>query len=218
MKQKLYFLLGETPATGRWGDYTSRLDVVCRLVNSRYQKHLHTDITPLSDHKEIRAILFNISRVYEILDTILKGIYPQKMHLVLVHDYLENKDGINTLQGLAKDKAGPMMAQLKRKDLHFEMSVDREETDLAISGLVNSIQLLKQGLSPKKRRIISEYVKTSNQTQAARNLLMTQQGVSKALKSSNWQEIRDGEKKLKRALELYSARLGRKQSSLDDFY
>ena len=99
-----------------------------------------------------------------------------------------------------------------------EAEKTRKETDLAISGLVNSLQLLKQGLSAKKRRIISEYVKTGNQSLAAENLNMTQQGVSKALKSSNWREIKDGERKLQRALEIYSDRLGRKQRSLDDFY
>jgi hypothetical protein len=142
------------------------------------------------------------------------------MRLVLVHDFLEeisDKD-VNQLQGPALEKATRMMTNLEREGLLFEMAVDRKETDLALSGLVNSVQLLKQGLSAKKRRIISEYVKTGKQSLAASNLNMTQQGVSKALKSSNWREIKDGERKLQRALEIYSDRLGRKQRSLDDFY
>jgi hypothetical protein len=107
---------------------------------------------------------------------------------------------------------------MSKEDNMFEMSVEREETDLAISGLITSILLLKNGLTPKKRRIISEYVKTRKQSIAADKLGMTQQGISKALKKSNWRKIRDGEEKLRRSLEIYSARLGRKQASLDDFY
>ncbi len=220
MKQKLYLLWGETASWGMVDDYQSRLEVICRVVNSRYSKHLHTPLSPLQDHRRVGAVLFNLSRVYDILDIVLKGLYPQSMRLVLVHDFLEeisDKD-VNQLQGPALEKATRMMTNLEREGLLFEMAVDRKETDLALSGLVNSVQLLKQGLSAKKRRIISEYVKTGKQSLAASNLNMTQQGVSKALKSSNWREIKDGERKLQRALEIYSDRLGRKQRSLDDFY
>jgi hypothetical protein len=220
MKQKLYLLWGETASWGMVDDYQSRLEVICRVVNSRYSKHLHTPLSPLQDHRSVGAVLFNLSRVYDILDIVLKGLYPQSMRLVLVYDFLEeisDKD-VNQLQGPALEKATRMMTNLEQEGLLFEMAVDRKETDLALSGLVNSVQLLKQGLSAKKRRIISEYVKTGKQSLAASNLNMTQQGVSKALKSSNWREIKDGERKLQRALEIYSDRLGRKQRSLDDFY
>ncbi|HMK54364.1 MAG TPA: hypothetical protein VK444_06245, partial [Methanobacteriaceae archaeon] len=215
MKKKLYLLEGQPVSKFVVDDYQSRLEVVCRLVNSRYQKHLHTGLTPLPNLK-VRAIFLNISRAYDLLDTVLKGLYPQTMRFVLLHDYLENLDDVMNLEGTALKKSAQLMIQLEHNNLLFEMSADREETDLALSGLVNSLQLLKQELSPKKRRIISEYVKTGKQSQAALNLGMTQQGVSKALKSSNWEQIRDGEKKLKRAFEIYAARLGKKQSSLDD--
>jgi len=220
MKQKLYLLWGETAPWGLVDDYQSRLEVICRVVNSRYGKHLHTPLSPLQDPWKLGAVLFNISRVYDILDIVLKGLYPQSMHLVLVYDYLDElkEKDINHLDGPALEKATQMMSKLERDGLLFEMKVDRKETDLALSGLINSVQLLKKGLSAKKRRIISEYVKTGKQSLAAENLNMTQQGVSKALKSSNWREIKDGEQKLQRALEIYSDRLGRKQRSLDDFY
>jgi hypothetical protein len=219
MKQKLYLLWGETASWGMVDDYQSRLEVICRVVNSRYSKHLHTGLSPLQDPRRVGAVLLNLSRVYDILDIVLKGLYPQSMRFVLVHGVLDiTGEDLDHLQGPALEKATQMMAQLERDGLLFEMSVDRRETDLAISGLVNSVQLLKQGLSAKKRRIINEYMKTGNQSLAAENLDMTQQGVSKALKSSNWREIIDGERKLQRALEIYSDRLGRKQRSLDDFY
>jgi hypothetical protein len=218
MKQKLYLLWGETASTGMVDDYQSRLDVICRVVNSRYSKHLHTPLSPLQDPRRVGAVLLNLSRVYDILDIVLKGLYPQSMRFVLVHDLLEVTEDINHLNGPALKKAHQMMTRLERDGLLFEMSVDRKETDLAISGLINAVQLLKSGLSAKKRRIISEYVKTGKQSLAAENLNMTQQGVSKALRSSNWREIKDGERKLQRALEIYSDRLGRKQRSLDDFY
>jgi len=220
MKQKLYLLWGETASGGMVDDYQSRLEVICRVVNSRYSKHLHTPLSPLTHPRGVGAVLLNLSRVYDILDIVLKGLYPQSMRFVLVHGFLEETpdQDINQLEGPAREKAKQMMAHLEQDGLLFEMSVDRKETDLAISGLVNSVQLLKQGLSAKKRRIISEYVKTGKQSLAAENLNMTQQGVSKALKSSNWREIKDGERKLQRALEIYSDRLGRKQRSLDDFY
>lgn len=219
MKQKLYLLCGETASGGMVDDYQTRLEVICRVVNSRYSKHLYTGLSPLPDPRRVGAVLLNISRVYDILDIILKGLYPQSIRFVLVHGVMEiTEEGLDHLQGPAMEKATQMMARLEKDGLFFEMSVERKETDLALSGLVNSVQLLKQGLSSKKRRIISEYVKTGNQSLAAVNLGMTQQGVSKALKSSNWREIIDGEQKLQRALEIYSDRLGRKQRSLDDFY
>jgi hypothetical protein len=220
MTQKLYLLWGETASSGKVEDYQTRLEVICRVVNSRYSKHLHTGLTPLQDTSQVGAILLNLSRVYDILDIVLKGLYPQSMRFVLVYDnlHLAPEEDMNQLEGPALEKAIQMMGKLERDGLLFEMSVDRKETDLAVSGLVNSVQLLKTGLSAKKRRIISEYVKTGKQSLAALNLNMTQQGVSKALKSSNWREIKDGERKLQRALEIYSDRLGRKQRSLDDFY
>ncbi|MEN6329393.1 MAG: hypothetical protein ABFC91_03790 [Methanobacteriaceae archaeon] len=220
MKTKLYLLWGETASSGLVDDYQARLEVICRVVNTRYSKHLHTNLTPHQDPRRVGVVLLNVSRVYDILDIILKGLYPQSMRFVLVHGILDGaqEGDISHLEGPAMEKATQMMTNLERDDLLFEMSVDRKETDLALSGLVNSVQLLKQGLSAKKRRIISEYVKTGKQSLAAQNLNMTQQGVSKALKSSNWREIIDGERKLQRALEIYSDRLGRKQRSLDDFY
>lgn len=76
-------------------------------------------------------MLFNISRVYDILDIVLKGLYPQSMHLVLVYDYLDElkEKDINHLDGPALEKATQMMSKLERNGLLFEMKVDRKETD-----------------------------------------------------------------------------------------
>jgi hypothetical protein len=222
MKQKLYLLKGEPTSVipkNKIKEFKLHLEKICYLLNRRYEKHIHTQLY-VNENCQIICLLNNISRSYDLVDTILKGSNPHTFHFVLIHDYINTSTlpNLNTITGPAMNKASQTLNRMSKEDNNFEMSVEREETDLAISGLITSILLLKNGLTPKKRRIISEYVKTGKQSIAAEKLGMTQQGISKALKKSNWREIRDGEEKLRRSLEIYSARLGRKQASLDDFY
>jgi hypothetical protein len=163
--------------------------------------------------------------IIEILDQ----IHPQEMRFAIVYDTIntglegEKKD-ITKMDGPAFHRASELMNDLKNSKLYFDMSINIEEIldsnntlyNKELSHTINEIikkelvKLINQTISKrqkwteKQRNIIKEYDKFRNQKEVANKQNITQQAVSKQLKTADLKEIRNTEESVKEILDLYS--------------
>lgn len=197
MRQKLYLMLGDVVSSRRIVErdtFREMIEKACSEVNSRYSGDIHSDFKVLKGIDEIGGVLLDISNVYEIVTLILKRLHPELMRFALVYDYVDT--GLETtdvarMDGPAFHIASNSINRLKKENLMFDMSVEDELVDMAISGEINLIILLKGTWSDRQYRAIHQYEKDKNQSQVAKKLGITQQAVSKALNRSMWKEIKE---------------------------
>ncbi len=206
MRKKLHVLLGDVVSSRKISDrdeFQRRLSETCKKLNSMYAQSIYADFKILKGIDEIGGVLSTMESIYEIITTTLDRLYPESVRIVLALDYvdtaLETMD-VARMDGPAFHRASGMMARLKKTKLTFDLSVDDEVIDAAVAGQINSILLLKRDWSAKQRQVVREYERTKNQYEAAKNLGVTQQAVSKALNRSKWKEIKGIEEKLERLL------------------
>ncbi len=210
MRKKFHVLLGDVVSSRKIGDrekFQRKLSDTCKKINSMYAESIYADFKILKGLDEIGGVLSTMVTIHEIITTILDRLHPESVRFVLALDYvdtaLETLD-VARMDGPAFHKASGMMARLKKTKMMFDLSVDDEVIDAAVAGQINSILLLKRNWSPKQHQVVREYERTKNQCEAAKNLGITQQAVSKTLNRSKWKEIRNIEEKLERLLHGYA--------------
>jgi len=217
MKQKLYVILGDVISSRRIAErekFQKKLEETCRYINAIYSSDIYAGFKILKGIDEIGVVLSSMSKSYEVINVLLEKLHPNLMRFVLVFDYidtaLETKD-IAKMDGPAFHKASDLMHTLKKSKLMFDMSVGDKVVDTTISGQINLILLLKRNWSVKQHQIVKEYEKAKNQYEAAKNLGITQQAVSKTLKRSMWKELKSIEENLNYILSEYTQRQSRKE-------
>jgi DNA-directed RNA polymerase specialized sigma subunit len=103
---------------------------------------------------------------------------------------------------------------LKKTGLYFNIGTD-SPYDPCVMWQMNYILKIKMNWSAKKREIVKSYEKNNNQSKVAHEVGLTQQAVSKNLKSSSFNEIELAKKDLKESLNNYPVI---KKSKSDDNY
>lgn len=190
-------------------NFQKKLGEACKKINKTYVSDIYGDFRILKGVDEVSGVLSTISNSYDIITAMLEQLYPHLMRFVLVCDYidtaLETRD-VARMDGPAFHRASDIMNTLKKSKLMFDMSVDDELMDAAITGQINLILLLKRNWSQKQHQIVREYEKTRNQYDVAKKLGITQQAVSKALTRSMWKEIKSIEENLDHILHNYPQR------------
>ena len=135
---------------------------------------------------EIAAVLKKPAMVYPVINTIQNAIAPESMRFVMVRDALDiipaNRD-VTQADGPAFHRAAALMTVLKGKGLLFEADSGNAVQDQALNSQLNLLLLVKQGWTEKQRQLYQYYLKTGRQEEVARQLKVTQQSVSKALRA-----------------------------------
>ena len=209
MKQKFYVILGDVIQSrqidGR-EHFQKTLEDACKNINTMYAESIYADFKILKGIDEIGGVLSSVSNIYKIITRILEDIYPNTIRLALVFDYIDTSletRNVTKMDGPAFHKASEMIRELKISKLMFDMSVEDKMIDIAITGQINLIFLLKKNWSATQHNIVREYEKIKKQSEVADKLGITQQAVSKNLKHSMWKEIRTVEEKINFLLQSY---------------
>lgn len=215
MDKKLYVMSGDVISSRRIKNkesFQERLEKICDSVNRDYSANLYAEYKILKGIDEIEGVLLNISKMYEIITSILEQLYPYSMRFAFVFDSIDTAietHDASRMDGPAFHKVSDLIKNLKESKLIFAMSTGNDITDNLISGQINSILLLKKNWSANQRLIVRKYKETNNQNEVAKELGITQQAVSKALKRSMWKEIRYIEEQLNKVLESMNKTTGR---------
>ncbi len=213
MRQKLFVMLGDVISSRRIKDkesFQKKLDKACREINKAHADDIYAEFRILKGIDEIEGVLLNISKSYEIINSISEQLYPHSMRFVLSLDFIDTAleaHNVTKMDGPAFHKASDMIHGLKSSKLFFDMSAGNEVLDTAIAGEVNLIMLLKKNWSPRQHQIAKEYREKRNQDDVANTIGITQQSVSRTLTRSMWKEINHIEEKLNYVLNNYPVRL-----------
>lgn len=220
MKQKFYVLLGDVVQSrliDNRDDFQKKIEKTCRNINTMYAEDIYADFKILKGIDEIGGVLSSMSNIYKIITKILDDFYPNTIRFALVFDYIDTAietRNVTKMDGVAFHKASEMIRELKMSKLMFDMSVEDEMLDIAITGQINLIFLFKNNWSATQYNIVREYEKTKKQSEVAKKLRMTQQAVSKNLKRSMWKEIRTVEEKINFILQVYPQRVNTNSDDL----
>lgn len=207
--KKLFVFLGDIVSSRKINNeagFQRHLEEICALLNRTHRSEIHADFKIVKGIDEIGAVLRCPSRLYEIIDTLLKELHPYRMRMVLVYDCIDvgvETGDVSRMDGRAFHRASLMMEELKKSRLLFRLSFGNDLLDAMIESQVNLILLLKSHWSETERRVIREYEKTGNQYKVAEVLGISQQAVSKNITKSYWKEIRLIEEKLNEVIESY---------------
>jgi hypothetical protein len=121
--------------------------------------------------------------LYEIMTSIHDAIAPQQMRFVLVKGVVDiSAADVTKADSPAFHVASGMMMDLKKSGLWFDCNTGLEEEKIW-KREVNLLMLLKKDWTEQQRNIYAQYIQTGTQEAVARKMKISQQSVSKALKS-----------------------------------
>ncbi len=117
---------------------------------------------------------------------------PVQLRLSIVRhevDVLPADKDIRSADGPAFHEAAAQMLQLKKEGLLFGILSDDNAADKALMVGVNLLLLQKEGWTRRQRDIYTAYCQTGNQEAVAKKLSVSQQAVSKALKTIKGSQV-----------------------------
>lgn len=210
MKKKLYVILGDVISSRRISNrdvFRIKLEEACNKINIQHANDIFANFKILKGIDEIGGVLLNMSKCYEIINTIFEHLHPNSMRFALTFDYIDaaiETGDISKMSGPAFHKAADIIDTLKKSKLLFDMSVGNKEINRAISGQINLILLFKRNWSVKQYKVFVKYKELGNQLEVAKNFGITRQAVSKTLNRLMWKEIAHIERNLNFLLNDYT--------------
>ena len=189
MKKQCYVLLGDVVKSReikKRSVFDVRLKEALDGVQRQYAKSFILPVRTWKGIDEIAAVLNSIEDIYSIIDDINDTINPEQMRFALAKGVVEIEPGekdVTRADGEAFHKAAGLMAELKKQRWLFAVDAGSEIQDIALHTQVNMLLLIKSLWTEKQRAVFREYKKFDNQATVAEKLKVTQQTVSKALRS-----------------------------------
>jgi DNA-binding CsgD family transcriptional regulator len=184
-----YVLLTDVAGSRQIGDrrsFEKRLDETLKEVQQLYAPVFEMPIQVWKGLDEAAALLKEPWQLYKVMDHIDDSIAPHKMRFVVVKgsvDVVPTDGNIARADGEAFHLAAARMLALKRDGLKFSCHTGNEAFDKAWSAQLNLLWLLKSGWTERQRTVYRMYNETGRQEEVARRLHISQQQVSKTLKS-----------------------------------
>ena len=145
---------------------------------------------------ELSGVLKRPFMSYTICELLNERLYPSAFRFAVVTGILDvgvgSKDA-RKMDGPAFHKAADLMEQAKRDRLRYVFSVSGKKVasaDPVLTELANLIQTIRERQSDRQRYLIKLYEELNNQSDVAKELGVTQQTVSDALRAAQWRELR----------------------------
>lgn len=166
--------------------FEKKLADALQKIGQQYSNVFETPIQVWKGLDETAAVVKQPWLLYEVMDAIDSALAPHKMRFVLVKamiDIMPPNGDIARADGPAFHLAAAQMLELKKEGLKFSCSTGNPVLDKAWKGQVNLLWLLKSGWTERQRTVYKSYCRAGLQEQVASKLKITQQSVSKTLKS-----------------------------------
>jgi predicted DNA-binding protein YlxM (UPF0122 family) len=111
------------------------------------------------------------------------------------------------MDGPAFHTASDMIQRAKKENLYycFNIGFQFAELDQWLTELTNLLHILRNGWSNHQRRVVQFYEKFGSQKAVAKELGITQQAVSDALRQAHWKELNRVEKMIDEVLKKYGS-------------
>jgi|GEM_PF-6712749 len=166
--------------------FEKRLEIILQQVSAQYGDAFELPIRVWKGLDEMAAVIGKPWLLYNIMDAIASGIVPYQVRFVLVKGRVEllseDKD-VAKADGEAFPAAVAQMNMLKKEGLYFTCDTGNSLFDQAWKTQVNLIRLIKKDWTEQQWLIYESYKSLASQEAVGKKLKITQQSVSKALRS-----------------------------------
>ncbi|MFP8890294.1 SatD family protein [Natrialbaceae archaeon A-CW2] len=163
-------------------EFRTALSASLERVNDEFSADIHTDFELLKGIDEFGGVLTDLSRVYELIATIIEACHPTMVRFAVAAGQIdvEPSNAIHQLDGEAFHRADRLLAAVEADDLYCYVDTGRPvDTLLAVS--MNLLLLQRAGWTPRQADVVRAYERHGTQTAAASELGVRQQAVSKSL-------------------------------------
>lgn len=207
-----YVLLGDVVRSRRIDDreaFRERLAETCAALNDDYGESIDADFRVLKGIDEVGGVLSSLRSVYGIVRDLFEGLRPYEMRLALAHGSIDveaDSRDVARMDGPAFHRAAELLSGLEEGDLLFDMDARDPTLDAALADEINLLLVVRQGWTDRQREVVEAYQRHGEQTAAARELGVTQQAVSDALRRSSWPLVDAIEERLASTLRRYDER------------
>lgn len=187
--QVKYVLLTDVVGSRKIKDRNTFEKKLAEAMQNVQKQHADVFEMPIQVWKgldETAAMLKEPWKLYKIMDSIDEGIAPFKMRFVLVKgtvDVAPQNNDISKADGEVFHMAAARMFELKKEGLKFSCLTGNEAFDKAWQTQINLLWLVKESWTERQRKIYRLYCETGLQDEVAKRLKISQQNVSKTLKS-----------------------------------
>lgn len=161
-------------------------------ANREFRDDLTLPVRGWKGLDELAAMIANPKCLYRLADMLNGMLAPAQLRLSVVKqqvDILPEDGDIRSADGPAFHEAAAQMLELKREGLLFGIWSGDEATDKPLAVSINLLLLLKEGWTGRQRDIYTAYCQTGNQEAVAQKLSVSQQAVSKTLKTIKGSQV-----------------------------
>ena len=197
-----YVLLSDVVGSRKIKDrkvFEKKLNETLQQVQQQYAEVFEMPIQVWKGLDETAAMLKEPWRLYELMDRIDAGIAPFTMRFVLVKgtvDIVPQNGIISNADGEVFHRAAAQMQVLKKEGLKCSCLTGKETFDKPWQGQINLLWLIKEKWTERQRSVYRLYNQTGLQEEVAKQLHISQQQVSKTLKSIAATQVQALEKTL----------------------
>ena len=179
-------------------------------VSKEFRKEFYAPLTLTRGIDEFSGVLKRFNMSYGICRFLNEKVHPHLFRLAVVRGPLDiaitSKDA-RRIDGPAFHVAADMIQRAKKENLYynFNLGFQFEEFDLWLNELTNLLHILRSSWTNHQRRVVQLYKEIENQKIVAKDLGITQQAVSEALRQAHWKELKRVETMIDRTLEKYGS-------------
>lgn len=159
---------------------------------------------------ELSGVLKRPNMSYRICTFLNEEVYPHLFRLAVARGTLDiaiNSKDASRMDGPAFHAAADMIQRAKKENLYycFSLGFRFAEFDPWLNELANLLHILRSGWSSHQHRVVQFYKKFGSQKSAAKELSITQQAISDALRQAHWKELKRAENMINEVLEKHGS-------------
>jgi hypothetical protein len=198
-------LVGSRHITGRQ-KLSRKIHSVISWVTRKFQREFYAPLILTRGIDELSGVLKRPNMSYRICRLLNEEVSPHQFRFAIVRGPLDiavtSKDA-RKMDGPAFHTGANMIQRAKKETLYysFNLGFQFEEFDLYLNQLTKLLHILRNGWTDHQRRVVRFYEKFGNQKAVAKELGITQQAVSDALRQAHWKELKGVETMIDGALE-----------------
>jgi hypothetical protein len=159
---------------------------------------------------ELSGVLKRSNMSYRICTFLNEEVYPHLFRFAVVRGTLDiaiNSKDASRMDGPAFHTAVDMIQRAKKENLYycFNLGFRFAEFDPWLNELANLLHILRSSWSNHQHRVVQLYKKCGSQKAAAKELGITQQAISDALRQAHWKELKRAEDMINESIEKYGS-------------
>ena len=179
-------------------ELSRKIPLLIENVSKKYRKEFYAPLIQVRGIDELSGVLKQSNMSYRICRLLNEAIYPNLFRFAIVQGALDiaiDSRDVTKMDGTAFHTAADMIKQAKKKNLYycFDLGHDFTQLNLLLNELPNLVHILRSSWSKHQRLVVQFYEKFSTQKAVAKQLGITQQAVSDALRQAHWKELKQAE-------------------------